>query len=72
MTTREALHQLVDDLPDAQAELARTWLEDLRHAADEDGPPMDAATLGSLDRGFAGIAAGRVTPLDEYERQRGL
>jgi hypothetical protein len=67
MSTREALHRLVDDLPDAQAELARTWLEDLGHAADEDGPPLDAATLGSLDRGF-----GRVTPLDEYERQRGL
>jgi hypothetical protein len=37
MTTREALHQIVDDLPDDQAELARAWLEDLRYASDDDG-----------------------------------
>jgi hypothetical protein len=36
MTTREALHHLVDELPE-QAELARVLLEDLRDAADEDG-----------------------------------
>jgi hypothetical protein len=72
MTTRDALHQLIDDLPDAQAELARAWLEDLRNAADEDGPPLDADTLGALDRGLADVAAGRVTPLEEYERKRGL
>jgi hypothetical protein len=30
MTTREALHQLVDELPEEQAELARLLLEDLR------------------------------------------
>ena len=37
VTTREALHQLVDGLADDQAELARVWLEDLRYASDEDG-----------------------------------
>jgi hypothetical protein len=52
MTNREALHQLVDQLPDEQAELARVWLEDLSEAADPDGPPLDAATLASLDRGL--------------------
>jgi hypothetical protein len=26
MTTREVLHQLVDELPEVQAELARGWL----------------------------------------------
>jgi hypothetical protein len=72
MTTREALHQLVDDLPEAQAELARTWLEDLRHAADNDGPPLDADTLEALDRGLADVAAGRVTSLEEYQRKRSL
>ena len=56
MTTREALHQLVDDLPEDQAELARVWLEDLHHAADEDGPPLDPETLASLDRGIADVA----------------
>jgi hypothetical protein len=72
MTTREALHQLVDGLADDQAELARVWLEDLRFASDEDGPPPDAETLASLDRGIADVAAGRVKSLEEYEHERGL
>lgn len=72
MTTREALHQIVDQLPNEQAELARVWLEDLRDAADAGGPPLDAATLASLDRGLADLAEGRVKPLDQYERERGL
>ncbi|MFN0170896.1 MAG: hypothetical protein ACKV22_31145 [Bryobacteraceae bacterium] len=72
MTTREALHQIVDELPDDQAELARVWLEDLRDAADAGGPPLDAAALASLDRGLADIAEGRVKPLNQYERERGL
>jgi hypothetical protein len=72
MTTREALHQLVDELPDDQTELARVWLEDLRGASDDDGPPLDAETLASLDRGMADVAAGRVKSLDEYKRDRGL
>jgi hypothetical protein len=72
MTTREALHHLVDELPEEQAELARIWLEDLRDAADEDGPPLDAEASASVDRGLADVAAGRMKPLDEYERERGL
>jgi hypothetical protein len=72
MTTREALHQLVDQLPEDQVDLARHWLEDLCDAADADGPPLDAATLESLDRGLADVSEGRVKPLDQYERERGL
>jgi hypothetical protein len=72
MTSRATLHQLVDQLADEQAELARTWLEDLRDASDADGPPLDAASLASLDRGLADVSEGRVTPLDQYERERGL
>jgi len=72
MTTREALHQLVDELPEEQAELARGWLQDLRDAADQDGSPLDPEALASLDRGLADLAAGRVKPLSEYERERGL
>lgn len=55
MTTREALHQLVDGLADDQAELARVWLEDLRYASDEGGPPPDSEALASLDRGIADV-----------------
>lgn len=72
MTTREALHQLVDGLADDQAELARVWLEDLRHASGEDGPSPDSETLASLDRGIADVAAGRVKSLEEYEHERDL
>jgi hypothetical protein len=72
MTTKEALHHLVDELPEDQAELARVLLEDLRNAADAGGPPLDEETRASLDRGLADIAAGRVKPLDEYKRERGL
>ena len=72
MTTKEALHHLVDELPEGQTELARMLLEDLRDAADVDGPPLDPETLASLDRGLADTAAGRVKPLDEYKRERGL
>jgi hypothetical protein len=72
MTTREALHHLVDELPEDQAELARIWLEDLRDAADEHGSSLDADTLASLDRGIADVADGRVKSLDEYKRERGL
>src|SRR5437868_1014082 len=72
MTRREALHHLIDELPDEQTELARLWLEDLRNAVDENGPPLDAEALASLDRGLADVAAGRVKPLAEYERERGL
>jgi hypothetical protein len=71
MTTREALHQLVAELPDDKAELARVWLEDLRNAADENGPPLDADVLASIDRGLADVAAGRVKSLEEYQRERG-
>ena len=72
MTTKEALHQLIEELPDDQAELARHWLEDLRDASDGEGPPLDAEALASLDRGLNDITEGRVKSLDEYERERGL
>ena len=72
MTTRESLHRLVDDLPEEQAELAHVLLQDLRDATDEDGPPLDRETGASLDRGLADLAASRVKPLAEYERERGL
>ena len=72
MSTRDALHQLVDDLPEEQTELALLYLEDLRHAADEDGPPLDEETLASVDRGLADVAAGRVKSFDQYVRERGL
>ena len=72
MTTRESLHELVDALPEEQAELAQVWLQDLGDATDEDGPPLDAAALASLDRGLEDVAVGRVKTLAQYELERGL
>jgi predicted transcriptional regulator len=72
MTTKDVLHHLVDESPEDQTELARVLLEDLRDAADVDGLPLDAETLAPVERGLADIAAGRVKPLDEYKRERGL
>ncbi len=72
MSRTVALHRLVDELPDDQTELARVLLGDLRDAADPGGLPLDDETLASLDRGLADIAAGRVKPLDEFKRERGL
>ncbi len=72
MTTKEVLHSIVDELTEDQTELARLLLEDLHDAADSGGPPLDDDGLASLDRGLADIAAGRVKPLDEYKRERGL
>ncbi|HUS07009.1 MAG TPA: hypothetical protein VMZ52_11955 [Bryobacteraceae bacterium] len=62
----------MDELPEEQTELARIWLEDLRLATDEGGPPLDAATLASVDRALADVAEGRVKPAAEYQRERGL
>lgn len=72
ITAKEALHRLVDELPDSQVELAREWMEDLRDANDVGGPPLDKEALTSLDRGLADISVGRVKQLDAYKRERGL
>ncbi len=72
MTARETLHSLVEHLPEGQIELACQWIQDLQYAADDDGPPLDAQALASLDRGLADIAAGRVKTLREYEFERRL
>ena len=72
MTTREALRNLIDELPEEQTEIARHWLEDLRNATDADGPPLDTTILDLIDRGLADVAAGHTKSLSEYERERGL
>jgi hypothetical protein len=66
VTAKEELHQLIDRLADEQA---RDLLEDLRDAADIDGPPLDEEALASLDRGLADIASNRMISLDDFERE---
>jgi hypothetical protein len=65
VTAKEELHQLIDRLADEQA---RDLLEDLRGAADVDGPPLDQEALASLDRGLADIASNRMISLEDFER----
>jgi hypothetical protein len=72
MTARETLQSLVDRLPESQLELACEWLQDLTDAADDDGAPLDAMALASLNRGLTDLAAGRVKSLGEYRLERGL
>ena len=71
MTSRETLHQLVDELPEDQVDVARGYLEDLRDAIDDD-EPLDAPTLKALDEAMADVAAGNFITLEEYERHRDL
>jgi hypothetical protein len=66
VTVKEELHLLIDRLADEQA---RDLLEDLRDAADVDGPPLDEVALASLDRGLADIAADRVISVEDFERE---
>jgi hypothetical protein len=66
VTVKEELHQLIDRLADEQA---RDLLEDLRDAADADGPPLDDEPLASLDRGLADIASNRMISLEDFERK---
>ena len=66
MTVKEELHQLIDRLADEQA---RDLLEDLRDAADVDGPPLDEEALASLVRGLADIASNRMISLEDFERE---
>jgi hypothetical protein len=63
MTVKEELHRMVDQLPE---------IEDLRAAAEADDESLHPETLESLDRGLGDIQAGRVKPLEQYERERGL
>jgi hypothetical protein len=72
MNTRKEIHPLVDKLSEGKAEFVSEWLQDLRDANDEEGPPLDAEALASLDRGLADLAAGQLTHLVDYERERGL
>jgi hypothetical protein len=65
VTIKEELHLLIDRLDDEQAS---DLLEDLRDAADTDGPPLDEDTLASLDRGLPDIAADRIISLEDLVR----
>lgn len=61
MTTREALHQLVDGIPESEVDEARKRLEPLsHHTADQPTVPLPRRRLGFL--------AGQITVPDDFDR----
>ena len=69
MAARQELHRLVDTLPDEQLRDLAEYLEDLRESSEEDLSP---ATKAAVQEGLEDIRGGRMIPLEEYRRTRGL
>ena len=79
MTTRDALHQLLDSLPDELLPAAEARLAALRDdpflrfmlAAPEDDEPLDEEDLAALAEAEAEMARGETISLEEFERRYG-
>ena len=76
MTTKEALHRLIDELPDDQAEQLLLGISDpvLRARAlapvdDEPGTPEEAAAVAE---GIADLERGDVLTTEQLRRELGL
>jgi hypothetical protein len=82
MTTREALHALIDTLPDARLDAARRYLETLRlgddpvllalmNAADDDEPETDEERA-AVAEAYEDIRGGHTVSMEEIKRELGL
>ncbi len=70
MSGKEALHRLVDDLPEDRWEEARLLLEDLgRNGAEEILTPGE---LAEIEEGRRAIDRGEHITLEELKRKHGL
>jgi hypothetical protein len=77
MTTREAIHELLDSLPDELLPAAEARLAALRDdpflrfmlAAPEDDEPLDDEDLAALAEGQAALERGETISLEEFERK---
>lgn len=69
MTTRERLHKLVDELPEAATAEAFALISDL---AQPDDGRLSEEEIEALDEAEAAIAAGEVRPLSQARRDLGL
>jgi hypothetical protein len=83
MTTRDRLHDLIDQLPEAGLEGAHRYLEALREAggdtllaslllAPEDDEPETPEEAAAVAEAREAIARGEVYTLDEVKRELGL
>jgi hypothetical protein len=79
VTTREALHDLLDELPESVLSLAERSLERLKAMendpvwqsllnAPEDDEPTTPEDLEAIERGYQSIREGRGIPHSEVER----
>ncbi|MEX0784106.1 MAG: hypothetical protein WD557_15805 [Dehalococcoidia bacterium] len=83
MTTREALHDLLDELPENVLSFAEQSLQRLKAMEDdplwqsllnapEDDEPTTPEDLEAIERGYRSIREGRGIPHAEVERLLGL
>jgi predicted transcriptional regulator len=79
MTTKERLHELVNELTEEEAARALEFVEQehedplLRAIANapEDDEPLTADDQEAIAEGRADISAGRLIPLEEIKRELG-
>lgn len=79
MTTREALHRLIDSIPPSSYEEARDALEPLAdpvlaalaNAPIDDEPETDEERV-AVEEGRAALRAGQYATLEEVRRELGL
>ncbi|MBI3696977.1 MAG: hypothetical protein HY238_19355 [Acidobacteria bacterium] len=73
MSFKERLHQLVEELPDAELHTAERFLEYLRSLQDEvDHEPLSQEALDAIREGQEALKRGEYITLEEYRRMRGL
>ena len=73
MADRQSLHNLVDELSDAQLDAARQILEDLRaEAVAVDDDVLSAEELAEIEEARAEIRRGDWATLDQVKSENGL
>ena len=71
MTTKERIHQLVEDLPESELETAKRVLEALANAPVDDESVSDEEAQ-AIEEGERDIEAGQVFSVDQVRTRLGL
>jgi len=73
MDVRDHLHQLVDELPEAEIPAAQRFLQYLHEVHDPiDHEPLSDETIEAIREGEEAMKRGEFITLEEYRRTRGL
>ncbi len=80
MSTREALHRLIDELPEGEVQSAWCLLDSLCAKVDpvlwafmnapEDDEPLTPEEIAAIEEGKADVARGDVIPWETYLAER--